>query len=89
MHVDPVPLVATFPHFFLALSLLILFCAVDRSSHTPTGAERSGGWGERGILYCRVQGSSQLAILDAIRAAGMTDDVRFYQASTSELYGEV
>jgi|EP00670_Eutreptiella_braarudii_P001770 GDPmannose 4,6-dehydratase len=34
-------------------------------------------------------GVGVLKILDAIRAAGMTDEVRFYQASTSELYGEV
>ena len=34
-------------------------------------------------------GTGVLKILDAIRAAGMVDDVRFYQASTSELYGEV
>lgn len=30
-----------------------------------------------------------LRILDAIRTLGMTRDVRFYQASTSELYGNV
>lgn len=30
-----------------------------------------------------------LRILDAIRICGLTDTVRFYQASTSELYGKV
>jgi GDPmannose 4,6-dehydratase len=30
-----------------------------------------------------------LRILEAIRSLGMTDDVRFYQASTSELYGQI
>ena len=30
-----------------------------------------------------------LRILDAIRTCGLTNDVRFYQASTSELYGKV
>ncbi|CAF0932061.1 unnamed protein product [Adineta steineri] len=30
-----------------------------------------------------------LRILDAIRICGLTNDVRFYQASTSELYGKV
>ncbi len=30
-----------------------------------------------------------LRLLEAIRILGMTDDVRFYQASTSELYGKV
>lgn len=30
-----------------------------------------------------------LRLLDAIRACGMSDTVRFYQASTSELYGKV
>lgn len=28
-------------------------------------------------------------MLEAIRATGMTDTVKFYQASTSELYGKV
>ncbi len=30
-----------------------------------------------------------LRILDAIRTCGLEKDVRFYQASTSELYGKV
>ena len=30
-----------------------------------------------------------LRILDAIRICGLTNSVRFYQASTSELYGKV
>lgn len=34
-------------------------------------------------------GLGVLKILDAIRAAGLTEKVRFYQASTSELYGKV
>lgn len=34
-------------------------------------------------------GVGVLKLLDAIRAAGMCDQVKFYQASTSELYGEV
>jgi len=34
-------------------------------------------------------GVGVLRMLDAIRAAGLQDSVRFYQASTSELYGKV
>ena len=34
-------------------------------------------------------GVGVLRMLDAIRAAGMEKDIRFYQASTSELYGKV
>jgi GDPmannose 4,6-dehydratase len=30
-----------------------------------------------------------LRLLDAIRSCGLTDKVKFYQASTSELYGKV
>ena len=30
-----------------------------------------------------------LRILDAIRTCGMTDQVKFYQASTSEMFGKV
>merc|ERR1712241_612639 len=30
-----------------------------------------------------------LRMLDAIRSAGMTNEVKFYQASTSEMYGRV
>ncbi len=36
-----------------------------------------------------VDGVGTLRILDAIRTCGMEKDVRFYQASTSELYGKV
>ncbi|KAJ3161145.1 hypothetical protein HDU86_007767 [Geranomyces michiganensis] len=36
-----------------------------------------------------VDGTGTLRLLDAIRTAGLTDKVRFYQASTSELYGKV
>jgi len=36
-----------------------------------------------------VDGLGTLRILDAIQTLGMTQDVRFYQASTSELYGLV
>jgi GDPmannose 4,6-dehydratase len=34
-------------------------------------------------------GIGVLRMLDAIRAAGMEKEVKFYQASTSELYGKV
>jgi GDPmannose 4,6-dehydratase len=34
-------------------------------------------------------GVGVLRMLDAIRAAGLEKEVRFYQASTSELYGKV
>ena len=34
-------------------------------------------------------GVGVLRMLNAIRAAGMEKDVKFYQASTSELYGKV
>jgi GDPmannose 4,6-dehydratase len=36
-----------------------------------------------------VSGVGTLRILDAIRSAGLTNSVKFYQASTSELYGKV
>lgn len=36
-----------------------------------------------------VDGLGTLRILDAIRTAGLENHVRFYQASTSELYGKV
>ena len=36
-----------------------------------------------------VDGVGTLRLLEAIRACGMEKDVRFYQASTSELYGKV
>ncbi len=36
-----------------------------------------------------VDGLGTLRILEAIRLLGMTDTCRFYQASTSELYGKV
>eukprot|EP01001_Neometanema_parovale_P001638 NODE_1192_length_1840_cov_177.707630_g1130_i0.p1 GENE.NODE_1192_length_1840_cov_177.707630_g1130_i0~~NODE_1192_length_1840_cov_177.707630_g1130_i0.p1 ORF type:complete len:285 (+),score=84.35 NODE_1192_length_1840_cov_177.707630_g1130_i0:784-1638(+) len=38
---------------------------------------------------CETDAAGVLKILDAIRAAGMGDKVKFYQASTSELYGKV
>ena len=37
----------------------------------------------------QVDGLGTLRILEAIRLLGMENDVRFYQASTSELYGKV
>jgi len=37
----------------------------------------------------QVDGVGTLNILEAIRACGLSDKTRFYQASTSELYGEV
>lgn len=36
-----------------------------------------------------VDGLGTLRLLDAMRSAGLTDTCRFYQASTSELYGKV
>jgi len=36
-----------------------------------------------------VSGVGALRLLDAIRSAGLTNSVKFYQASTSELYGKV
>jgi len=36
-----------------------------------------------------VDGLGTLRLLDAVRTAGLTNKVRFYQASTSELYGKV
>ena len=36
-----------------------------------------------------VDGIGTLRLLDALRTAGLGDSVRFYQASTSELYGKV
>jgi GDPmannose 4,6-dehydratase len=36
-----------------------------------------------------VTGLATVRILDAIREAGLTQDVRFYQASSSEMYGKV
>jgi len=36
-----------------------------------------------------VDGVGVLRILDAIRACGLEREVKFYQASTSELYGKV
>lgn len=36
-----------------------------------------------------VDGVGTLRLLEAIRTAGLNDSVRFYQASTSELYGKV
>lgn len=34
-------------------------------------------------------GVGVLRMLDAVRAAGLEQEIRFYQASTSELYGKV
>lgn len=36
-----------------------------------------------------VTGVSTIRILEAVREAGLTQDVRFYQASSSEMYGKV
>jgi len=36
-----------------------------------------------------VDGLGVLRLLDAVRTCGLTKKVRFYQASTSELYGQV
>uniref|UniRef100_A0A9J8CC59 GDP-mannose 4,6 dehydratase n=2 Tax=Cyprinus carpio TaxID=7962 RepID=A0A9J8CC59_CYPCA len=36
-----------------------------------------------------VDGVGTLRLLDAVKTCGLTDTVRFYQASTSELYGKV
>lgn len=36
-----------------------------------------------------MQTQGVLNLLEAIRAAGLTSTVKFYQASTSELYGKV
>ena len=36
-----------------------------------------------------VDGVGTLRLLDAIRTCGMADQIRFYQASTSEMYGKV
>lgn len=36
-----------------------------------------------------VDGLGTLRLLDAIRTCGLSDKVKFYQASTSELYGKV
>jgi len=38
---------------------------------------------------CNVDGIGTLRILEAIRASGLNKKVKFYQASTSELYGKV
>lgn len=36
-----------------------------------------------------VDGVGTLRLLDAIKTCGLTNNVKFYQASTSELYGKV
>lgn len=36
-----------------------------------------------------VDGVGTLRLLDAIKTCGLTNSVKFYQASTSELYGKV
>ena len=38
---------------------------------------------------CDVTGLSTVRLLEAIREAGLTQDVRFYQASSSEMFGKV
>ena len=42
-----------------------------------------------GEYTANVDGVGTLRLLDAIRTCGLGDTVRFYQASTSELYGKV
>lgn len=44
---------------------------------------------EMPLYTADVDGLGTLRILDAIRAVGLVDKTRFYQASTSELYGKV
>jgi GDPmannose 4,6-dehydratase len=39
--------------------------------------------------FLTVDGLGALRILDAIRNTGLSETCRFYQASTSELYGKV
>lgn len=36
-----------------------------------------------------VDGVGTLRLLDAIRTCGMSDSIKFYQASTSEMFGKV
>lgn len=36
-----------------------------------------------------VDGVGTLRILDALRTCGLTDKVKYYQASTSEMFGKV
>lgn len=42
-----------------------------------------------GEYTANVDGIGTLRLLDAVRTCGLTDKVKFYQASTSELYGKV
>ena len=42
-----------------------------------------------GEYTANVDALGTLRLLDAIRTCGLTDKVKFYQASTSELYGKV
>ena len=41
------------------------------------------------LFFSKVAGVGCLRLLDAIRTAGMEKEVRYYQASTSELFGLV
>ncbi|KAJ3380923.1 hypothetical protein HDU84_005506 [Entophlyctis sp. JEL0112] len=41
------------------------------------------------VLPADVDGLGTLRLLDAIRICGLTKEIKFYQASTSELYGNV
>ena len=43
------------------------------------------------MMYCGARAPAQgvMNMLEAIRATDLTKSVRFYQASTSELYGKV
>ena len=42
-----------------------------------------------GEYTANVDGVGTLRLLDAIRTCGLSETVRFYQASTSEMYGKV
>ncbi|XP_072024213.1 GDP-mannose 4,6 dehydratase-like [Amphiura filiformis] len=44
---------------------------------------------EMGEYTANVDGVGTLRLLDAIRTCGLSDSVRFYQASTSEMFGKV
>ena len=44
---------------------------------------------ELGEYTANVDAVGTLRLLDAIRTCGLTNSVRFYQASTSEMYGKV
>src|SRR2546429_1114620 len=55
--------------------------------YNPTAQSHVGVSFESPEYTADVDGLGTLRILDAIQTLGMTRDVRFYQASTSELYG--